>query len=338
MQMVAAARLRKAQVRAISARAYAAKLDELLGRLTADGAHSGHALLATRPVRKVTVLVVTADRGLAGSYNTNLFRRAEARLAALKRGGLPVETELLVIGRKGRDYFRRRGFAIAREEVGVADDDLADLARGLSVGLIDRFTRGATDEVVLVYSKFLSALQQRPVDARLLPVAQPETQAGADHGLQVLAGYDGQAPAGYDSQAPAGYDSQALAGREPGAPAGLDDEAAAETGAGVGGRRARRARDEAAQNAAQYRYIYEPSARSVYTLLLPKYVSNQLFQAFLEARASEYAARMTAMAAATDNAEDLVGKLTLQMHHARQGSITQEIMELVGGAEALKEK
>jgi len=86
------------------------------------------------------------------------------------------------------------------------------------------------------------------------------------------------------------------------------------------------------------RYVYEPGARSVYSLLLPKFVTNQLFQAFLEARASEYAARMTAMAAATDNADDLIGKLTQEMHHARQASITQEIMELVSGAEALKEK
>lgn len=292
MQMVAAARLRKAQVRAVSARAYATKLDELLGRLTADGAHSGHALLAIRPVRRATVLVVAADKGLAGSYSTNLFRRAEARLAALKRGDTPVEAELLVIGRKGRDHFRRRGFTIAREEMGVADDDLANLARDLSVGLIDRFTRGATDEVIVVYSKFLSILHQRPVDVRLLPVAQPGTPATATMGA-------------------AGAPS----------PAAGDEED-----------------KEAGENAADYRYIYEPSARSVYALLLPKYVSNQLFQAFLEARASEYAARMTAMAAATDNAEDLVGKLTLEMHHARQASITQEIMELVGGAEALKEK
>jgi len=90
--------------------------------------------------------------------------------------------------------------------------------------------------------------------------------------------------------------------------------------------------------AADLRYVYEPNARSVYAMLLPKFVTNQLFQAFLEARASEYAARMTAMAAATENADDLIAKLTLEMHHARQASITREIMELVSGAEALKEK
>ena len=285
MQMVAAAKLRKAQTRAVSARAYAAKLAELLGRLTTDGAGAGHALLKVRPVRRVTVLVVSADRGLAGSYNTNLFRRAETTVEEIRRRS--AELELLVVGRKGRDYFRRRGYAIAREELGVPDDDLDKLSRDFAVRLIDRFSRGETDEVVVIYSRFLSTMAQRPVEVRLLPVAAPEA-----------AGVAGEA------------------GGEP------------------------QAEEEEAEDvaAADLRYVYEPNARSVYAMLLPKFATNQLFQAFLEARASEYAARMTAMAAATENADDLIAKLTLEMHHARQASITREIMELVSGAEALKEK
>lgn len=285
MRMVAAAKLRKAQTRAVSARAYAAKLAELLGRLTTDGAGAGHALLKVRPVRRVTVLVVSADRGLAGSYNTNLFRHAETTVEEIRRRS--AELELLVVGRKGRDYFRRRGYAIAREELGVPDDDLDKLSRDFAVRLIDRFSRGETDEVVVIYSRFLSTMAQRPVGVRLLPVAAPEA-----------AGVAGEA------------------GGEP------------------------QAEEEEAEDVAEadLRYVYEPNARSVYAMLLPKFATNQLFQAFLEARASEYAARMTAMAAATENADDLIAKLTLEMHHARQASITREIMELVSGAEALKEK
>ena len=299
MQMVAAAKLRKAQTRAVSARAYATKLTELLGRLTSDGAHAGHSLLTARPARKVSVLLVTADRGLAGSYNTNLFRRTEAALDDFRRGPDAPAIELSVVGRKGRDYFRRRGYTIAREDIAVADDDLADLARKYAVRLIDRFSRGETDAVVVIYSRFVSTMRQKPAQVRLLPVAGPESagEAAPDPAGEPQAGED-EAAGGADGSDEAG-----------------DGEAEAEL-----------------------RYVYEPSARSVYSLLLPKFVTNQLFQAFLEARASEYAARMTAMAAATDNADDLIGKLTQEMHHARQASITQEIMELVSGAEALKEK
>ena len=321
MQMVAAAKLRKAQTRAVSARAYATKLTELLGRLTSDGAHAGHSLLTARPARKISVLLVTADRGLAGSYNTNLFRRTEAALDDFRRGPDAPAIELSVVGRKGRDYFRRRGQAIAREDIAVADDDLADLARKYAVRLIDRFSRGETDAVVVIYSRFVSTMQQKPAQVSLLPVAGPESAGEAAPGPA------GEPQAGED-EAGGGAEGSGEAGRADGSGEAGDGEAAgAESG--------RRGPVEAE---AELRYVYEPSARSVYSLLLPKFVTNQLFQAFLEARASEYAARMTAMAAATDNADDLIGKLTQEMHHARQASITQEIMELVSGAEALKEK
>ena len=317
MQMVATAKLRKAQTRAVSARAYATKLTELLGRLTSDGAHAGHSLLTARPARKISVLLVTADRGLAGSYNTNLFRRTEAALDDFRRGPDAPAIELSVVGRKGRDYFRRRGQAIAREDIAVADDDLADLARKYAIRLIDRFSRGETDAVVVIYSRFVSTMRQKPAQVRLLPVAGPES-AGEDAAAE-------RADASDEARGAEGSDEAERA--DGGDEAGDGEAAGSESG--------RRGLVEAE---AELRYVYEPNARSVYSLLLPKFVTNQLFQAFLEARASEYAARMTAMAAATDNADDLIGKLTQEMHHARQASITQEIMELVSGAEALKEK
>jgi len=341
MQMVAAAKLRKAQTRAVSARAYATKLTELLGRLTSDGAHAGHSLLTARPARKISVLLVTADRGLAGSYNTNLFRRTEAALDDFRRGPDAPAIELSVVGRKGRDYFRRKGQAIAREDIAVADDDLANLAREYAVRLIDRFSRGQTDAVVVIYSRFVSTMQQKPAQVRLLPVAGPESagEAAPDPAGEPQAGEDEAAGGAEGSEAAGGAEGSEAAGGADGGDetGGAEGSEAAGDGETAGAESGRRGPVEA-EAEAELRYVYEPGARSVYSLLLPKFVTNQLFQAFLEARAGEYAARMTAMAAATDNADDLIGKLTQEMHHARQASITQEIMELVSGAEALKEK
>lgn len=280
MQMVAAAKLRKAQARAVSARAYATRLEDMLHRLAQDGMSVEHFLLKARPVRRATLVVITGDRGLAGSYNSNLIRQAEATAARLRSGPEPVGVRLVAVGRKGRDYFQRRGWDLVREEVGVADDDLAGLARDLATSFIDSFSREEADEVLVVYSRFISPLQQKPTELRVLPIAE------------VVAAGEGEA----EGRAPVG-------GVAP--PPG---------------------------------YIYEPDARTVFGLLLPKFVTNQVYQCLLEGRASEYAARMTAMKNATDNAEELVGELTLEMHRARQTSITREVMELVGGANALKDR
>ena len=282
MQMVAASKLRKAQGKALSARTYTEKLAGLLHRLTADGAHLGNPLLIPRPVERVTLIVITADRGLAGSYNANLFRRTEEVLARLARGDSPPEVELIAVGRKGRDYLRRRGFTLLREDIGVSDDELHDLARRIARRLTESFIDGITDEVIVIYSRFVSVLSQRPDEIRLLPaIRSGDTVVGL-----------------------------AVAAIRPGAPFSDEDD---------------------------LEYIYQPDARTAYSVLLPKHIVNQLFQALLEARASEYGARMTAMHSATENASEMIEKLTLDMNRARQASITQEIMELVGGANALKQ-
>ena len=282
MQMVAASKLRKAQGKALSARTYTEKLAGLLHRLTADGAHLGNPLLIPRPVERVTLIVITADRGLAGSYNANLFRRTEEVLARLARGDSPPEVELIAVGRKGRDYLRRRGFTLLREDIGVSDDELHDLARRIARRLTESFIDGITDEVIVIYSRFVSVLSQRPDEIRLLPaIRSGDTVVGL-----------------------------AVAAIRPGAPFSDEDD---------------------------LEYIYQPDARTAYSGLLPKHIVNQLFQALLEARASDYGARMTAMHSATENASEMIEKLTLDMNRARQASITQEIMELVGGANALKQ-
>jgi len=307
MQMVAAAKLRKAQNRAVSARAYTDKLTEMLRRLTADGGHLGHPFLRARLVRRVALVVVTSDRGLAGSYNANLIRRAEAVLRRLGESETPVEVELTVVGRKSRDYFRRKGPAPAMEFIRVEDEDLGSLSDRLSGELMKRFSRGEFDEVLMVYSRFLSALSQRTEEMRLLPVAGPEAAAEAEQA----------GPARTEEEE-----------EEDDRSSGRDWEAHA------GARERSRAAPAAAE--ADLNYVYQPDPQTVYALLLPRAVTNRMFHALLEARASEYAARMAAMSAATDNAEDMIDRLTLEMNRARQASITQEIMELVGGAEALK--
>ncbi len=324
MQMVAAAKLRKAQELALSARTYTAKLSEVLERLTEDGAHLGHPLLTPRPVRRVTLVVVTSDRGLAGSYNTNLLRRVETVLAALRQRPGSPGADLVLIGRKGRDYFRRRSVPVLRADIGVADEELSDLARKIGGELVRSFNRGLTDEVIVIYSRFVSVLQQRPDERRLLPVARPERVTSLREGPGPGTSAGGT---GADGEDLAAADGTILGRPEPaetaapGEGAGLEDV---------------RALAEAAEEDRDLNYIYQPEPRTVYSLLLPKFVTNQLFQAFLEARASEQAARMTAMHAATDNAQEMIEELTLTMNRARQASITQEMMELIGGADALR--
>lgn len=263
MKMVAAAKLRRAQERVLNARPYARELTTMLSRLVAAGAGRDHPLLKVREVTTPTVayVVFSADRGLAGSYNVNILRKAQQSLKAEAR---PVK--LVSIGRKARDFFVRRGVRPRLEWVGIGEEARWNVAREMVAQVIDLYLKGEVDEVRLVYTEFINAVTQRPREIQLLPITAPA--AGAQPGL--------------------------------------------------------------------VEYIYEPSAEAVLNSLVPKYVETLFFQALLEAKASEHGARMTAMGNATDNAKELIAKLTLQMNRARQAQITKEISEIVGGAEALK--
>lgn len=262
MKLVAAAKLRRAQERVLGARPYARELATILARLVAAGAGAQHPLLTARPDPVTTVLyvVISADRGLAGSYNVNLLRKAMASVRAEVR---PVQ--VFAVGRKSREFFTRRGIQPIKEWTALGEEARLTVARDIVRSVVDLYTRGQVGEVRIVYTEFINAISQRPKEIVLLPV-----------------------------QRPAGQETRPVD------------------------------------------YIYEPSAEVVMSRLVPRYVETLFFQTLLEAKASEHGARMTAMGSATDNAAELIAKLSLQFNRARQAAITKEIAEIVGGAEALK--
>jgi len=265
MKLVAAAKLRRAQERIVAARPYAAKMAELLGNLVSAGAGEGapHPLLAAREGPRRQIVIITADRGLAGAFNSNVVRRA---LEFIRQSSAPDVT-LVVVGRKGRDFFRRRGYAIKHEMLGFWDRLAYAHASELADYLMGRYLDGEVDEVHLLYNEFRSIAVQRPVREQLLPIPRAKAEDGA----------------------------------------GAVD------------------------------YIYEPAPEAILGDLLPRHVRTQVFRALMESLAGEYGARMTAMEAATKNAKEMIGVLTIQYNKARQEKITKELLDIVGGAEALKQ-
>jgi F-type H+-transporting ATPase subunit gamma len=266
MKLVAAAKLRRAQERILAARPYAGKMAELLGNLVSgsDAGDSAHPLLARREGPRRQIVIITADRGLAGAFNSNIIRRA---VEFIRQSRAP-EVTLVVVGRKGRDFFRRRSYAIKHEMVGFWDKLAYSHASELADAFMRRYLEGEVDEVHLLYNEFRSVAVQRPVRAQLLPIPRAEGEREA-------------------AAAPADY-------------------------------------------------IYEPGPEAILDDLLPRHVRTQVFRALMESIAGEYGARMTAMEAATTNAKEMIGVLTIQYNKARQEKITKELLDIVGGAEALK--
>lgn len=262
MKMVSAAKLRRAQEAATAARPYTDKLAELLRNVAARAGTTTHPLLQTRAEeRTVHVLLVTADRGLCGGYNTNLIRKAEALLEERGRD----RVRLTIVGRRGFDYFKKRAVSIVDKHINLFGGPGVELARSLAERLAREFADGTSDAVFLIYAHFRSALVQVPTVEQLLPIAA-----------------------------------------------------------------------QTAERAAAVDYRFEPSADFLLDRLLRQYLSTLIHRAFLEATASEHGARMTAMDSATSNAADMINRLTLDMNRARQAAITKELMEIIGGAEALK--
>jgi len=217
-----------------------------------------------RPVKKVLLVQITADRGLCGAFNSSLNRRAEAFMKESAAKGITVD--LINVGRKGNDYFRRREVKISDRFVNVMNKVSVDLADQIVASATEKFIKGEYDEVYMLYNSFRSAVTQVQTTKKLLPVTPPEGEEG------------------------------------------------------------KRRRE----------YLYEPSQDELLGEILPRYISNQVFTALLDSVASEHGARMTAMEAATSNADEMIHKLTLKANRMRQESITTELMEIVGGAEALK--
>ena len=260
MKMVSAAKLRRAQEAMFAARPYARKMMEVLNGVASRATPDAHPLLQERGHEKVLLVVITGDKGLCGAFNANIIRTAARFLADRKDGAV----ELSLVGRKGRDFFRRRAVKVRSERVGAFQPLRYETARALAQELTQAFTSGEADQVFLVYNEFKSVIQQRLVIDRLLPVER-----------------------------------HAINPREP----GLD-------------------------------YLYEPEPAGIFATLLPKHVEVQVWKALLESQAAEHGARMTSMDAATNNASEMIDRLTLYMNKVRQAAITKEIIEVVSGAGA----
>ena len=261
MEMIAAARLKRAQDAAQSARPYADKLREVIGAIASAGGVN-HPMFEKRPIKRTGYIVITSDRGLAGGYNANLLRKVMLTIREKHKFNAD-EYMFFVIGRKGRDFLKRRNVAVAYEKTGISDFPRFSDIKEVAAGAVKAYEDGTIDELVLVYNEFQSAISQRPVDKVLLPLGETAAKSGASAS-----------------------------------------------------------------------YEFEPSPEVVLNHILPRYAETLVFSAVLEGKASEFGARMTAMSSATKNATKFINSLTLQYNRARQASITQEITEIVAGANA----
>jgi len=258
MKMVSAAKLRRAQDAMFAARPYARKMMEVLSSMAARAEQTAHPLLEQREGERILLVLVTADKGLCGGFNANILRTAVRFLEERNDKELQLEP----IGRKGRDFFKRRRWKIRNEHVGLFQNLKFGAAKAIAQDLIQAYTAHELDQVYVLYNEFKSVIQQRIVVERLLPI-----------------------------------EKLALSPTEP----ALD-------------------------------YIYEPKPADIFAAMLPRHVEIQVFRALLESAAAEHGARMSAMDAASNNASDMIERLTLYMNKVRQAAITKEIIEVVSGA------
>ena len=275
MELIASSRIVRAQAAVRAAQPYSQGITEVVQHLAEAGAGGGSPLLVPRPeVRTIGQIVIAADRGLCGAYNTSVLRAAESQINEHRARG--QEYALVAVGRKVENYFRYREFRIDAAFTGFSDRPSYENARAVAAAVTDKFLAGEIDVVQLVYTRFISAGTQAVVVERLMPLETTGAGGGADtHAADPHGG-------------------------EP-----------------------------------QEAYEFEPGPEAILDALLPRYAESRVFAALLNAAASEHAARQRAMKAATDNADELITSLSRVMNRARQDAITTEIMEIVGGAEAL---
>jgi F-type H+-transporting ATPase subunit gamma len=270
MELVAAAKLRRAQSRIEAMRPYAERMQELMvGVARASTSLRGLPLLQRRDVSKAAILPLTGDRGLAGAFNAQILREAFALERRLR--GENVEAHWVVSGKKGSSTLRFRRYEVGQAWTGFSDSPRYADAQAIAHHVSQLYSEQEVDRVVVIYNHFESALTQRVVAQEVLPIPESLLEGGDDD------------------------QSQALLGD----------------------------------------FIYEPEPEQILERLLPVYVETELYRALLESAASEQGARMTAMRNASKNAGELIDSLTLQMNRARQAEITQEILEVVAGADAL---
>jgi len=265
MNMVAASKFRTAQMRMENFRPYAGKFMEVLNSLALRVDASSHPLLAVRPPKKLRVICMTSDRGLCGGFNSNLIKATERFAKEKEAEG--KEVSLVPVGRKGRDYFRKKA-KIMNERVDVFKKFDMSLAVEISNDIIPSFVKEEYDELYLIYNEYRNVSVQRPAVVRLFPLPS------------------------------------------------------------IG-------QEEATDPEKRIDYIYEPSDEVLLDRILPMYVRVLIYRALLETYAGENGARMAAMDNATRNCEELIGSLSLKYNKARQAAITAELMDIVGGTEAL---
>lgn len=266
MNMVAASKFRTAQTRMESFRPYAMKFMDVLSSLALRVNPESHPLLAVREPKKIRVLCMSSDRGLCGGFNTNLIKSTERFLK--EKAGAGLNVELTPLGRKSRDYFKRK-HAIVNERSDIFGKFDITLAQAIAEDVISPFINEEFDELYIIYNEFLNVSQQRPVAVRLLPLPSVGEEEAAD-------------------------------------PEKLMD------------------------------YTYEPSDEAIIEKILPMYLNVLIYRALVETSAGENGARMAAMDNATRNCDELISALTLQYNKVRQSAITAELMDIVGGTEALK--
>ncbi|MBC8179338.1 MAG: ATP synthase F1 subunit gamma [Deltaproteobacteria bacterium] len=268
MNMVAAAKLRGAQMRMESFEPYATKFAEVLGNLASRIEPDIHPLLVKKEkISRVELLHFTSDKGLCGSFNSNLINRAEKWMNQEKDNG--VDIGLTAVGKRGRDYFKKRGYDLIGSHINVYGSVDISFVNQISRGIIDRYLADEVDGVYMIYSRFISMGRQVPTLVKLLPIEPPVAE---------------------------------------------DEEA----------------------SGADAEYLCEPDPEGLMIELLPKHINVQIYNAFLQNETSEHAARMAAMDNASRNCDDLVESLTLAYNKARQAAVTAELMDIVGGAAALK--
>jgi F-type H+-transporting ATPase subunit gamma len=283
MELIAASRIVKAAARVKAARPYSDQITEVIHHLAHGGAGVSSPLLKPRDeVRKIAYVVLTADRGLCGAYNSSVIRQAERSLKAQQEAGR--DYSLILVGKKAYGYFSFRKYRIDASFTGMSDQPSYEDARQVAAAVLEPFESGEVDQVQLVFTRFISAGTQVVDEVTLMPL-----------------------------------DPRGL---------GIDTAATSDVVAD--------AAESAAHDGPSASYEFEPGADEILTRLLPRYVEARIFAAQLDAAASEHAARQRAMKAATDNADELIKSLTRVMNRARQEAITTEIMEIVGGAEALR--
>ncbi len=264
MNMVSASKLRKTQPEVYAIRPYSQEITDVINSILSQEKSIKSPYLGRNKEGMTGYVVITSDRGLCGGYNSNVIKATLGHMQEKQSHGL------IAVGKKGRDYFRRRNYDIKAEFLDIDDKPDYNRASNLGETVLDFFDTGIFNEVYMVYNYFISTLERKPVIQKLLPFESEE---------------DGK---------------------------------------------------KEQQDLGKALYLYEPSAGAVLNLLFPEFLKTQIYRGLVEAKVSEFSARMTAMDAATDNAEEMIDDLTLIYNRARQSEITQEITEIVGGAEALR--